>query len=224
MKKFLIAAGAATLAGALTASPASAAPTVLDFTGNACDAGACTTGNAIAQSYGDSAGVDVSYATFTFTGNPTALDARYWDVGYGDLVGVIWAGTNQTDFSGRITLTALPGYEISLLSFDIATYLNNSAESPVLIESLGGTGIFDDVVDTLSPGHNHITVNSAYFTDGIALNWGPDAFNVGLDNIAFDVRAIDGTGPIPEPATWAMLILGFGAAGSVLRRRRPVAA
>jgi hypothetical protein len=25
---------------------------------------------------------------------------------------------------------------------------------------------------------------------------------------------------VPEPATWAMMIMGFGAAGSVLRRRK----
>ncbi|MDZ4370601.1 MAG: PEPxxWA-CTERM sorting domain-containing protein [Phenylobacterium sp.] len=30
------------------------------------------------------------------------------------------------------------------------------------------------------------------------------------------------TGAVPEPATWAMLIMGFGAAGSVLRSRRRV--
>ena len=29
---------------------------------------------------------------------------------------------------------------------------------------------------------------------------------------------------VPEPATWAMLILGFGAAGSLIRRRRALAA
>ncbi|MDZ4370332.1 MAG: PEPxxWA-CTERM sorting domain-containing protein [Phenylobacterium sp.] len=35
----------------------------------------------------------------------------------------------------------------------------------------------------------------------------------------------DGGGVVPEPSTWAMMILGFGAAGSVLRqRRRPEAA
>ncbi|PZQ56370.1 MAG: hypothetical protein DI570_21050 [Phenylobacterium zucineum] len=28
---------------------------------------------------------------------------------------------------------------------------------------------------------------------------------------------------VPEPATWAMMIMGFGAAGSLLRRRRTVA-
>ncbi len=33
-----------------------------------------------------------------------------------------------------------------------------------------------------------------------------------------------GTGGVPEPATWAMMILGFGAAGSALRNRRRIAA
>lgn len=31
------------------------------------------------------------------------------------------------------------------------------------------------------------------------------------------------TAPIPEPATWAMMIVGFGLSGAALRRRREVA-
>jgi len=225
LKKLLIAATA--FAGIAVATPALAAQTVLNFTGAAaCELGACVTGGAIAQSYGDGVGVDVSYATFVFTGVPAALDVRYWETGYGDLTGVIWAGTNQTDYFGRVTLTALPGYEISLRSFDLATFSNQSASSPILIESLGGAAIQAAAIDTLFPTHNHVAVDSAYFTDGIVLNWGPDAFNVGLDNITFDVRAIGGTDPgsVPEPATWAMMILGLGAAGSRIRRRRTLAA
>jgi hypothetical protein len=224
-KRFLLAAAA--FAGVTAASPAFATQTVLDFAGPAaCEFGACVTGAAIAQSYGDGVGVDVSYATFAFTGQPSVLDVRYWEIGYGDLTGSIWTGTNQMDWVGRVTLTSLPGYEIALLSFDIATFENASASSPVRIESLGGTGIYNADVDTLWPNHNHVTVGSGYFTDGIMLNWGPDAFNVGLDNITFDVRAIGGTdpSPIPEPATWAMLIVGFGAAGSLIRRRRALPA
>ena len=31
-------------------------------------------------------------------------------------------------------------------------------------------------------------------------------------------------GGVPEPATWAMMIIGFGLAGSMVRRRRAVTA
>ena len=32
------------------------------------------------------------------------------------------------------------------------------------------------------------------------------------------------SGPgVPEPASWAMMLMGFGGLGAVLRRRRPVA-
>jgi len=30
----------------------------------------------------------------------------------------------------------------------------------------------------------------------------------------------DATGGIPEPAAWSMMIVGFGAVGAILRRRR----
>lgn len=38
----------------------------------------------------------------------------------------------------------------------------------------------------------------------------------GLQEIAF----AEAVGGVPEPATWAMMILGFGAAGSLIRRQR----
>lgn len=48
--------------------------------------------------------------------------------------------------------------------------------------------------------------------------------NVGLieviDNITFDVADT----VVPEPATWAMMILGFGGVGTILRGRRRLAA
>ena len=39
-----------------------------------------------------------------------------------------------------------------------------------------------------------------------------------LDDISFD------TTPVPEPTTWALMIMGFGTAGAMLRRRRTVVA
>ena len=41
-------------------------------------------------------------------------------------------------------------------------------------------------------------------------------YNVGLDNLSVN----DVAGTVPEPATWAMMIGGFGLAGAALRRRK----
>lgn len=43
------------------------------------------------------------------------------------------------------------------------------------------------------------------------------------DTVGFTVQAVTPTGPaVPEPATWAMMVIGFGALGGALRRRQQV--
>jgi|JI102314A1RNA_FD_contig_41_900935_length_614_multi_3_in_0_out_0_1 hypothetical protein len=62
----------------------------------------------------------------------------------------------------------------------------------------------------------------AWFAYAVNGNYtGPGCFNCG-GNPAFEgVTGQGGPGPgVPEPATWAMMIIGFGAAGSMIRRRR----
>ena len=97
-------------------------------------------------------------------------------------------------------------------------------------------GDFDYAVDWLGPPTNNgsLGVQSLIFTVT-----GPSALTldsnlVGGQNIFFtvDVAAKVGdvintgnigatlTGGIPEPATWAMMILGMGGIGATLRRRR----
>ncbi|UTP38049.1 PEPxxWA-CTERM sorting domain-containing protein [Phenylobacterium sp. LH3H17] len=44
-------------------------------------------------------------------------------------------------------------------------------------------------------------------------------FTPGVQDIR-QIRVADGISPIPEPATWAMMIIGFGAAGAMLRSNR----
>ena len=41
-----------------------------------------------------------------------------------------------------------------------------------------------------------------------------------IDNLAISRIAADGG--VPEPATWAMMISGFGVVGALMRRRRSV--
>lgn len=54
----------------------------------------------------------------------------------------------------------------------------------------------------------------------LAAGSSPSEFRQAIDNVTL------GPSAVPEPSTWAMMILGFGLAGAVLRRRRqtPLAA
>ena len=56
-------------------------------------------------------------------------------------------------------------------------------------------------------GNRNIFWNGSFYRD----------FN--RPDITFSIRQI-GEGAVPEPATWAMMLIGFGAMGVSLRRRR----
>jgi hypothetical protein len=49
---------------------------------------------------------------------------------------------------------------------------------------------------------------------------GAEPAGFAIDNLRFGVRGQVVTPGIPEPATWAMMILGFGMVGTAMRRRR----
>lgn len=51
----------------------------------------------------------------------------------------------------------------------------------------------------------------------MALQDGGNARYIGIDNLS---RAGSTSGGVPEPAAWALMIVGFGGVGGLLRRRR----
>ena len=62
------------------------------------------------------------------------------------------------------------------------------------------------------PGSLSGTFNNTGSFDGRSANFAFDVLNVGS-------ASGPGAGAVPEPATWALFILGFGAVGGALRRR-----
>jgi hypothetical protein len=67
-----------------------------------------------------------------------------------------------------------------------------------------------------------IRTNGGTFNNGVGgLNEGPDGALTVSAQLHWDRNPAGG---VPEPATWALMIGGFGLAGTALRRRRAVAA
>ncbi len=113
-------------------------------------------------------------------------------------------------YSFGFFVTGLDKYQSNVfnLYFDEAqfAYINPYATP---INEGGGIMYYGIVFDT--PVHN------VQFLRGIN-NAGYDYF--GLDGISFNVAPSPPVGGVPEPASWAMLIAGFGLTGAAMRRRR----
>jgi len=80
-------------------------------------------------------------------------------------------------------------------------------------------GTFDPGTITFS-GVRFDGVIDAYFDDVTTRTYDQAHFYIYADNLSItDVQQ-----GVPEPTTWALMILGFGAAGTALRRRHALAA
>lgn len=216
MKRFsLVASLAASLLAA--AGRADAAVVLLDFTDAPCSSSGSLC--AISQDYGDQAGVDVSYRTVRTTGDSNSA-AFYWSGKYGDLDQVLYAGSDGRNYYGEVVFRAASGYKLSLLDFDYAGF-GGGRTAPFQVLDLDGNVLANWTGSAPSTGHKTASVNTEYL-DGVVLRWGPDSYNVAVDNIRFDLLA-PVTTDVPEPSAWALMLLGFGGMGATLRRRRHLA-
>jgi hypothetical protein len=157
--------------------------------------------------------------------------------------------TSTGDNSGRDSLHTIDnrnGFDFVLFQFDRAVTLtgatlntyrvNGSRDNDVFIGTVNtnlawtsgialqnNSGLLNDLIDagiSIKSGTNTPTARSfaSYGQFGNLWLVGADFNNIdGTD--AFKMRNLMVT-PVPEPATWAMMIAGFGAVGIGLRRRR----
>lgn len=147
--------------------------------------------------------------------------------GQAELTGaVIQGNTNYQLQSGNIFLTNHDGMSWIELAFGGVT-ADSVTFTIELIDSLGNPET--DFTDTFAIDHSPNGENKFAFqtSNGEAITNLFYQFDVGsntpgtADDIR-QVRILTSTGPlsVPEPATWAMMLLGFGAAGVAMRRSR----
>lgn len=188
---------------------------VLDFSGDICAAAAdgtgpmiaCVNGGNINQAYGDTAAVNVQFAD-----QPATQSMVFWNSGYSTLTKIAYSASGATP---EITLTALGGNLLTLSSFDLGSWLNTPRGSRLQVidmatnVSLINTGPFN----TGGLLVNSFTVNATSAV-GFKINFGPDSFYVGIDNVVYS------TSPVPELGTWALMAAGLAALAVKGRRRR----
>jgi hypothetical protein len=118
------------------------------------------------------------------------------------------------------------------ISFSETSSLETHFASPIAIgSSIFSTGTLAGLISFASSGGKTATVGEqgfALFLDPIQISeQATTVFYLGFDDQItgrdddFDDLIIRGTytGSMPEPGTWVMLLLGFGAMGWILRRR-----
>lgn len=111
-------------------------------------------------------------------------------------------GSLITAITGNFNGQAITGL-LPINSFGSNDNLLFVAQNPLLdFNGFSFTGSF---------GNRNVYYQNAYHNFG-------DPF----DNLTFSITAV--TAGVPEPATWAMMLIGFGAIGVALRRRRRTSA
>ncbi len=143
----------------------------------------------------------------------------------GDFIDIVfWVSGNQRGWSDdRFAWYALFAGPTNLIDFQ--WLVAGSYGSPVSIDNVISGDQLSDPIPFSAPfasyGFRFTAGNAGALTLSID-DTGGDQVGPVLDDVEINLRSAGGV--VPEPATWAMLVAGFGLVGAVARRRRPAAA
>ncbi len=143
---------------------------------------------------GNFVGADGAYQTEAITQSITGLTA-----GEHYDVAFDWAGAQQSGYTGATTERWIVGLGAQSISTAVAHNPNH-----------GFTGWMHETFDFTATGSSETLSFLAQGTPG-----GEPPFSL-LDGVSLSA--------VPEPASWAMMVLGIGGLGAIARRRRLVVA
>lgn len=108
-----------------------------------------------------------------------------------------------------LTITIAKGFTFTDVVFDIS-----SPDPFTIAASNGGTASLSD----LKNGNDEFT---AFAINGTNLTWITLHSDIGFSQIKqFELSGVTAVTAVPEPTTWAMMILGFAGVGFLAYRRR----
>lgn len=202
---------ASALAGALAAAPATAAVTVLDFEG-----------------IGSNQPVGNFYAP-DFTFSPDTLASVDLDAGgTGNFANEPSPNTTMYFLnSNNAILNANYGFDTGFSFF----YSSAAAATVNVWDGLDATGNLLASINLVAQHSDNCSgdPNGAYCNwTAVGVNFAGTAYSIdfggaadqtGYDNITFGSATPD-PGAVPEPSSWALLLLGFGAIGGAIRSRK----
>ncbi len=149
----------------------------------------------------------------------------------------------QTIFDFTLSNTsggAITSSMITAFGFDVAPDVLNAAITNAIFTGIGSGNIANgrnvEVCFTANGGSqcngagsgNLGLAQNASTVGRITLNFSGGASNITLSDLAVRYQAVNGNGSatgqvvtaVPEPASWALMLIGFGAVGASMRSRR----
>lgn len=171
----------------------------------------------------------------------TAIDSLLTSFGFQ------WKTFNATHANPAYTFTlregaGLTGNVIATTSFTVPTTTSATVPTWVDFALTGGNVTVGGIYTAVITGANtrnglvmgpNINLNTGQEVSGDAYTGGrayftqavyPNCAITGNCDLNFRVTGTTEAGAVPEPAAWALMLLGFGAVGAVVRRRPKVAA
>jgi hypothetical protein len=119
------------------------------------------------------------------------------------------------------SITTTPGATY-LLTFDLGSSSRWGLPSSLNVTAGSSSQTFTSTLTAINNWEPHNLSFVASGASTLITLQGVGGLNyIGVDNV--DVSLADGTGGVPEPGAWSMMILGFGAVGYILRRRTEMA-